>query len=349
MSRLDDALALVAIDSVSRGEAAIAHHVAIVLARNPDLDVERIGDNVVARTTGHHATRLLVAGHLDTVPGDASTASIVGDELRGVGACDMKGSLAVMLELASISTPRSVEVTWVFYAREEISRSDSGLLEIAELRPELLDADAAILAEPTDGHVEAGCQGTLRVSIEMSGARAHTARPYTGRNAIHRLGDVITKVAGYEPRRTDIEGVDYVEQLQVVDIVGGVAPNVVPDRASCTLNHRVAPDRSKDEAVSWLLEFLGDVTDEDDTIRIVDWAPSSPPSMTNERLKALAELTGEPARGKVGWTDVATFSELKIPATNFGAGDPMLAHRSDEFVTLEQLDRFATVLAAWLN
>ena len=163
MSRLDDALALVAIDSVSRGEATIAHHVAIVLARNPDLDVERIGDNVVARTTGHHATRLLVAGHLDTVPGDASAASIVGEELRGVGACDMKGSLAVMLELASIPTPRSVEVTWVFYAREEISRSESGLSEIAALRPELLDADAAILAEPTDGRVEAGCQGTLRV------------------------------------------------------------------------------------------------------------------------------------------------------------------------------------------
>jgi succinyl-diaminopimelate desuccinylase len=349
VSRLDDALALVAIDSVSRGESAIAHHVAIVLARNPDLDVERIGDNVVARTTGHHATRLLVAGHLDTVPGDASQASIVGDELRGVGACDMKGSLAVMLELASESTPRSVEVTWVFYAREEISRSDSGLLEIAELRPELLDADAAILAEPTDGHVEAGCQGTLRVSVEMSGARAHTARPFTGRNAIHRLGDVITKVASYEPRTAVIDGVEYVEQLQVVDIVGGVAPNVVPDRASCTLNHRVAPDRTKEDAVAWLIDFLGDVTDADDTIKVVDWAPSSPPSMTNERLKSLVELTGTPPKGKLGWTDVATFTELKIPATNFGAGDPLLAHRSDEFVTLEQLDKFATVLEAWLK
>ena len=349
MSRLDDALALVAIDSVSRGEATIAHHVAIVLARNSDLDVERIGDNVVARTTGHHATRLLVAGHLDTVPGDASAASIVGEELHGVGACDMKGSLAVMLELASEPTARSVEVTWVFYACEEISRSDSGLLEIAELRPELLDADAAILAEPTNGHVEAGCQGTLRISVEMSGARAHTARPFTGRNAIHRLGDVITKVASYEPRRAVIDGVEYVEQLQVVDIVGGVAPNVVPDRASCTLNHRVAPDRSKEEAVSWLIGFLGDVIEEDDTVRVVDWAPSSPPAMTNERLKSLVDLTGAPPLGKVGWTDVATFAELKIPATNFGAGDPMLAHRSDEFVTLEQLDRFATVLSAWLQ
>lgn len=349
MSRLDDALALVAIDSVSRGEATIAHHVAVVLGRNPDLDVERIGDNVVARTTGHHATRLLVAGHLDTVPGDASAAMIVGDELRGVGACDMKGSLAVMLELASTPTSRSVEVTWVFYAREEISRGDSGLLEIAELRPELLDADAVILAEPTNGLVEAGCQGTLRVLVEMSGTRAHTARPFVGRNAIHRLGDVITKVASYEPRSIVIDGIEFVEQLQVVDIAGGVAPNVVPDRASCTLNHRVAPDRSKEEAVSWLTEFLSDAIEDGDVIRVVDWAPSSPPSMANERLLSLAALTGESPKGKVGWTDVATFAELKIPATNFGAGDPLLAHRSDEFVTLAQLNQFASVLSAWLN
>jgi succinyl-diaminopimelate desuccinylase len=346
---LDDALALVAIDSVSRGEATIAHHVAVALGRNPDLDVERIGDNVIARTTGHHATRLLVAGHLDTVPGDASAATIEGEQLRGVGACDMKGSLSVMLELASTPTPRSVEVTWVFYAREEISRSDSGLLEIAELRPELLDADAAILAEPTNGRVEAGCQGTLRVSVEMSGARAHTARPFTGRNAIHRLGDVITKVASYEPRTAVIDGIEFTEQLQVVDISGGVAPNVVPDRALCTLNHRVAPDRSKDEAFEWLTVFLGDVTDDGDDIRLIDWAPSSPPLMSNERLASLVALTNEAPEGKVGWTDVATFAELKIPATNFGAGDPLLAHRSDEFVTLSQLDWFAEVLSAWLQ
>ncbi len=349
MSRLDDALVLVGIASVSRNEAAIAEHVAETLKRNPALDVERIGDNVIARTIGHHSTRLLVAGHLDTVPGDAGEATIVGDELRGVGACDMKGSLAVMLELALDPTPRSVEVTWVFYAREEISRRESGLIEIAELRPELLDCDAAILAEPTDGHVEAGCQGTLRVLVEMSGARAHTARPYTGRNAIHRLGKVITKVASYEPRTATIDGIDFVEQLQVVDVDGGVAPNVVPDRASCTLNHRVAPDRSKEQAEAWLVSFLSDVVEDGDRISSIDWAPSAEPLLTNERLSALASLTKVPAKGKAGWTDVATFAEMKIPATNFGAGDPELAHRSDEFVTLAQLDQFADVLRDWLK
>jgi succinyl-diaminopimelate desuccinylase len=349
VSRLENTLALVAISSVSRNESAIAQHVADTLKANPALDVERIGDNVIARTLGHHSTRLLVAGHLDTVPGDASEAKIVGDELRGVGACDMKGSLAVMLELALDPTPRSVEVTWVFYAREEISRRESGLIEIAELRPELLDCDVAVLGEPTDGRVEAGCQGTLRVLVEMSGARAHTARPYSGRNAIHRLGNVITKVASYVPRSVMIDGLEFVEQLQVVDVDGGVAPNVVPDRASCTLNHRVAPDRTKEEAEAWLVSFLGDVIEDGDRVSAVDWAPSAEPLLTNERLAALVSLTNVPAQGKVGWTDVATFGEMKVPATNFGAGDPLLAHRSDEFITAAQLDVFADVLRAWLK
>lgn len=348
MSRLDDALLLVAVDSVSRNESALASIIAKKLQANTLLVVERIGDNVVARTSGHHATRLLVAGHIDTVPGDVEAAAIVGDELRGLGACDMKGSLSIMLELALDPTPRSVEVTWVFYAREEITRSESGLLEIAELRPELLDCDAAILAEPTGGVVEAGCQGTLRVLVRLAGIRAHTARPFVGRNAIHRMGVLINRVADYEPRRATVDSIEYVEQLQVVEVAGGVAANVVPDAASCTLNHRVAPDRTKDEAVKWLVEFLGDCIEVGDAVDVVDWAPPAPPALTNERLASLVTKTGASARAKVGWTDVATFSALGIPATNFGAGDPLLAHCSDEFVTLDQLNTFAHVLREWL-
>jgi len=348
VSRLDEALELVAISSVSRNEASIASLVESRLRQSSSLDVERIGDNVVARTTGHHATRLIVAGHIDTVPGEASEAAIVGDQLRGVGACDMKGSIAVMLELALDPTPRSVEVTWIFYAREEISRSESGLVEIAELRPELLIGDAAVLAEPTGGVVEAGCQGTLRVSVTVRGRRAHTARPFTGRNAIHRAGDVILRVASYEPRVAVIDGVRYTEQLQAVGVDGGVAPNVVPDSATVTLNHRVAPDRTREEASAWLREFLGDLVEDGDEYLDADWAPSAPPSLTNARLDALVKLTGSSALGKVGWTDVATFQELNIPATNFGAGDPLFAHHSEEFVTLTQLDEFARVLRSWL-
>ena len=349
MSRLDDVLTLVSIDSVSRNESRLATFIAESLKANPALDVERIGDNVVARTTGHHATRLLVAGHLDTVPGDATAARIDGEELRGLGACDMKGSLAVMLELALDAAPRSVEVTWVFYAREEIARSESGLSEVAELRPDLLDADAAVLAEPTGGRVEAGCQGTLRVALDVKGVRAHTARPYVGRNAIHRLGDVINRVASYQPRTATLEGIDFVEQLQVVAVDGGVATNVVPDRAGCTLNHRFAPDRTKDDAFAWLVSFLGELVEEGDLVTLVDWAPAAAPELGNARLRSLVELSGVDPKGKLGWTDVATFAESGIPATNFGAGDPLLAHRSDEFVTLGELDDFARVLGDWLR
>jgi succinyl-diaminopimelate desuccinylase len=142
--------------------------------------------------------------------------------------------------------------------------------------------------------------------------------------------------------------VRYTEQLQSVGVGGGVAPNVVPDVATLTLNHRVAPDRTKEEAASWLRDYLGALIEENDHFIVEDWASGAPPSLTNERLSELVRLTGKPAAGKVGWTDVATFQGLGIPSTNFGAGDPLLAHRSDEFVTLGQLDEFAKVLSAWL-
>jgi len=340
---------LVTVDSVSRNESALAGIVEAELRANPLLDVERIGDNVVARTTGHHATRLLVAGHLDTVPGDPAAAVIEGERLIGLGACDMKGSLSVMLELARRSTPRPVEITWVFYAREEIARAESGLLEIGELRPDLLQADAAVLCEPTGGRVEAGCQGTLRVSIALKGARAHTARPFTGRNAIHRMAALVSKVASYEPRTVEIDGVAFTEQLQAVSVSGGVAPNVVPDTASCTLNHRVAPDRGRDEAMTWLVEFLDGLIEDGDSITVDDWAPGAAPELENKHLDELVRLTDQSPRGKVGWTDVATFSDMGIAATNFGAGNPLLAHRIDEFVDQHELDDFASVLERWLG
>ncbi|MGA7835046.1 MAG: succinyl-diaminopimelate desuccinylase [Acidimicrobiales bacterium] len=348
MTRLDEAYELVSISSVSRHESALATFVESQLRGAPHLDVERVGDNVVARTSGHHASRVIVAGHLDTVPGDASEARLEDGVVRGVGACDMKGSLAVMLEVARDPTPRGVELTWIFYAREEIARAESGLTELIELRPELVQGEVAILAEPTDGRVEAGCQGTLRVEVVVVGARAHTARPFAGWNAIHRLAEVILRVAAYEPRTVDIDGVRYTEQLQVVAVEGGVAPNVVPDRAAIVINHRVAPDRSAEEAMAWLVAYLDGLLRPEDRATVVDWAPSSPPMLTNDRLKALVALTGRPAEGKAGWTDVATFHELGIPSTNFGAGDPLLAHRSDEYVRADELDGFEAVLRAWL-
>jgi len=212
-----------------------------------------------------------------------------------------------------------------------------------------LRADVAILAEPTGGVVEAGCQGTLRVGVELRGARAHTARPYTGINAIHRLASLVSHVARYEPRSVELDDVTFVEQLQTVSIEGGVAPNVVPDAARCVLNYRVAPDRSENEALAWIVKFLGDFVEPGDSVEVIDWAPSAPPELSNARLADLVSLTNAQPRGKMGWTDVATFAQLGIPAANFGAGDPLLAHRSDEFVTRYELDEFATVLRDWLE
>jgi len=348
VSRLPEVLRLVAIDSISRNEEALATLVVDELRNVEHLVVERVGDNVIARTEGFHAHRILVAGHLDTVPGDPSLAVIEGDRLTGLGACDMKGSLAVMLELAKDTAKRTFDITWVFYAREEIARSESGLLEIAQLRPDLLQADAAIVAEPTGGAVEAGCQGTLRLGLTVQGLRAHTARPFTGRNAIHRLGAAINQVAQYEPRVAVVDGIAFTEQLQVVSVGGGIAPNVVPDSATLVLNHRVAPDRSRDQAVSAVREYLGDLLEDEDVLEVLDWAPAAPPSLTHPVIQSLVAASGQPARAKVGWTDVATLHEMGIPATNFGAGDPLLAHRSDEFVTESELEAFATTLRGLL-
>ena len=348
MSRLPDVLRLVAIESISRNEAALATLVFDELCSVEHLVVERVGDYVIARTEGFHAHRILVAGHLDTVPGDPSLAIIEGDRLTGLGACDMKGSLAVMLELAKDTSRRAFDITWVFYAREEIARSESGLLEIAQLRPDLLQADAAIVAEPTGGAVEAGCQGTLRLGLTVQGLRAHTARPFTGRNAIHRLGAAINQVAQYEPRVAVVDGIVFTEQLQVVSVGGGIAPNVVPDSATLVLNHRVAPDRSLDQAVTAVREYLGDFLEDEDLLEVLDWAPAAPPSLSHPVIQSLVAASGQPARAKVGWTDVATLHEMGIPATNFGAGDPLLAHRSDEFVTEAELEAFASTLRGLL-
>jgi len=349
VTSLDDVLRLVLIDSVSRNESALADHVEGLLRAASHLEVVRIGDNVIARTTGPLAQRVLIAGHLDTVPGDASAAVIDGDVLLGLGACDMKGSLAIMLELALEKPHWFAETTWVFYAREEIARSESGLLEIAAARPELLAADVALLGEPTNGAVEAGCQGTLRVEIVLRGARAHTARPFTGRNAIHRLAGLLAAVADYVPRATTCEGVDYLEQLQAVGVSGGVSGNVVPDEARLTLNHRFAPDRTGDQAADWLRTFLGDFLETDDEFNVVDVAPSAPPALGHPELARLVALTGRPAVGKVGWTDVATLHSFGVAATNFGAGDPLLAHRRDERLRAEELLTTATVLRDWLT
>jgi succinyl-diaminopimelate desuccinylase len=342
---------LVGIPSVSRHESALADRVTQELARHPWLTVTRLGDNVVARTALGRGQRLLVAGHLDTVPPAGNETAVVKDgAVWGVGACDMKGGVAVILDLAETCPEPAIDVTWCLYAREEVAHAENGLLELWRRRPDLLEADAAVVCEPTDARVEGGCQGTLRAEIHLGGVRAHTARPFAGRNAIHRLAPLLTRVASWSGRTVELDGCHFVEQLQAVDVTGGVAGNVVPDHAVLTVNHRFAPDRDARAAHGVVLHLAAGLLDESlgDHVAFVDEAEGAPPALSHPLLAAMVERSGHPPRAKVGWTDVATMWAHGVPATNFGPGDPLLAHHPDEHVTRESLERAREVLGAVL-
>lgn len=338
--------ALVDISSVSHHEQAIADALEAELRSLPHLDVTRIGDNLIARTDLGRERRIVLGGHTDTVPPDGNAgAHIAGDRLYGVGATDMKGGIATMLELARTVTEPAIDVTYVFYAREEVAVIHNGLREIEATRPDLLEGDVALLGEPTLGAIEAGCQGTMRVEITLVGARAHTARPWMGRNAIHRLALLLTIVETYHPREPVIEGCTYREALQAVHVEGGVAGNVVPDRAVIRLNHRFAPDRTVDEAEAFLRDLLDPALADDDIFEIVDASPAARPGLDDPLLAALVDRSGLEVRAKLGWTDVAFFAQRGVPASNFGPGDATLAHTADEYVERQWLiDTHAALL-----
>jgi succinyl-diaminopimelate desuccinylase len=346
---LDLATELVAVPSVSHHEAVLAGLVETRLRGAAHLVVERIDDTVVARTQLGRRQRVVLAGHLDTVPpsGDGGPRRR-GDTLWGLGAVDMKGGVAVLLDLAlSVAAP-ALDVTYVLYACEEVDRRHSGLARLVTTRPELLAADAAVLGEPTGGVVEAGCQGTMRAALTLRGRRAHTARPWTGVNAVHRLAPVLEAAARYQPRRVVLDGCEYAEQLQAVRIEGGVANNVVPDRATVLVNFRFAPDRSVPAAEAELRTVFAGSLDPGagDEIEVVEVAPAGAPSLDHPLIAAVVAAAGGAPRAKLGWTDVATFGEIGVPAANFGPGDPLLAHTPDEHVSRHELEHARSVLAA---
>ena len=348
---LDLAAELVAIPSVSHHEGRIADTVEEALRSCPWLQVDRIEDNVVARSDHGRGQRLLLAGHLDTVPpaGGNETARVDGAVLYGLGASDMKGGVATFLRLAAAIPEPGVDVTWCFYACEEVAQRFNGLRRLWQIPPGLLVADVAVLGEPTGGPAEAGCQRTMRVRLTLTGVRAHTARPFMGRNAVHRLGPLLAAVTGYEGRRPVLDGCTYAEQLQVVEITGGVAGNVVPDRASLLLNHRFAPDRSVEEAERGLHRLFDPYLEPEDEWTVEDASPGAPPGLDHPLLADLVAATGAPPRAKVGWSDVATFWEHGIPAANFGPADPLLAHTPGEHVSADELAHVQRVLEGLLR
>jgi succinyl-diaminopimelate desuccinylase len=338
--------ALVDIPSVSHHERAVTDHIEGLLAPVPWLSLTRVGDNLVARTELGRNHRLVLAGHTDTVPPNGNErARIEGDVLWGLGSCDMKSGVAVLAELARTVAEPAIDTTYVFYECEEIDARYNGIERLFRERPDLVEGDAALLAEPTSARVEAGCQGTMRVEVAMDGERAHTARAWLGRNAIHRLAPVLAAVAAYEGRSVTIDGCDFREGLQVVRVAGGVANNVVPDRASVTLNHRFAPDRSPSEAEAHVRAVVGEI----DEFEVTDMAVAAPPSLGHPLLQAVLQASGGVAYGKLGWTDVARFASRGVPATNFGPGDPNVAHSAGERVTRSDLETVYGVLRTVLE
>jgi succinyl-diaminopimelate desuccinylase len=338
---------LVEIPSVSLSEEEIAGYLESLLDPVPWLETVRVGNNVVARTNLGRGRRVLLAGHIDTVPPNGNDRAVVeNDVLWGVGSADMKAGDAVLLALATEISSPALDVTYVFYQAEELAGSiHNGIEQLFQLRPDLLEADAVVLAEPTGGQVEAGCQGILTVEVTTTGLAAHTARGWLGRNAIHELRVVLNRLAEYESRRVTIDGCDFVEGMQAVGISGGIAHNVVPDRATLLVNHRFAPDHDYDGAEAEVRALVGDAGE----TTVVDKLPAAPPGLGHPLLGALLDLVGGQPRAKLGWTDVARFAGRGFPATNFGPGDPIVAHTIKEHVTRRELEDAHRVLSQLLE
>ncbi|MEV6488580.1 succinyl-diaminopimelate desuccinylase [Actinoplanes sp. NPDC051633] len=335
---------LVDLRSESLQEKEIADCVEEVLRQAPHLSVDRLGNTVMARTDLGRDQRVVLAGHLDTVPINDNFPSTVQDDLIfGCGTSDMKSGVALALHLAATLPDPRYDLTFLFYEAEEIESRYNGLLLASEAHSEWLSGDFAVLLEPTYGVVEAGCQGTLRVVIRTSGKRAHTARAWRGVNAIHAMGEVLQRLADYRPRSVTIDGCTFREGLNAVRISGGVAGNVVPDACEIEVNLRFAPDRSEEQALAHVREVF-----EGFEIELTDSAPGALPGLTAEPAREFLAAIGEEPAAKLGWTDVARFAALGIPALNYGPGDPLLAHAPDEHVEIGKIRDGAATLHRWL-
>lgn len=347
---VDLTAALVDIESVSHNETAIADAVEVALREvaqaDESIEVLRIDNNVIARTHRGLPQRVILAGHLDTVPTADNVPSTRGvdaqgrDTLFGCGTVDMKSGDAVYLHaFATLAASQELQrdLTLIMYECEEIAAEFNGLRHLSESHPELLTGDVALLGEPSGNVIEAGCQGSIRLRLTAHGTRAHSARAWLGDNAVHKLAPVLSRIAAYEPQTVDIDGLDYREGLNVVWLEAGVATNTVPDEAVLRVNFRFAPNRSADEAMAHFRQVLGldEFAAEDLTVDVEDVSPGALPGLHAAAAKELVAVAGDVVKPKFGWTDVARFSALGIPAVNFGPGDPAYCHKKDEQIPVE--------------
>lgn len=347
---VDLTAALVDIESVSHNETAIADAVEVALREvaqaDKSIEVLRIDNNVIARTHRGLPQRVILAGHLDTVPTADNVPSTRGvdaqgrDTLFGCGTVDMKSGDAVYLHaFATLAASQELQrdLTLIMYECEEIAAEFNGLRHLSESHPELLTGDVALLGEPSGNVIEAGCQGSIRLRLTAHGTRAHSARAWLGDNAVHKLAPVLSRIAAYEPQTVDIDGLAYREGLNVVWLEAGVATNTLPDEAVLRVNFRFAPNRSADEAMAHFREVLGldEFAAEDLTVDVEDVSPGALPGLHAAAAKELVAVAGDVVKPKFGWTDVARFSALGIPAVNFGPGDPAYCHKKDEQIPVE--------------
>lgn len=337
------------IPSVSDDETTLADAVWNSLQSATHLDRYRDGDTIVARTRRDRPQRVVIAGHLDTVPVNDNlptrTVEIDGvPHLWGRGTVDMKGGVAVQLKLAAELVDPRVDITWMWYDHEEVDADLNGLTRLARTRPDLFEADFAILGEPSNGEVEGGCNGNLRAVVRTTGVRAHSARAWIGENAIHRAAPILQRLADYVPREVPVEGLVYREGLNAVRIRGGIAGNVIPDLCEVEVNYRFAPSLTVREAEQHVFEVFAGFE-----VEIVDRASGARPGLDAPLAREFLEAVGAQPRPKYGWTDVARFSALGVPAVNYGPGDPHLAHHDEERVPLSQIRDVERGLRAWLT
>lgn len=337
------------IPSVSGDEQPLADAIEHAISAYPHLEVIRHGNTIVARTNLGRAQRVAIAGHIDTVPinDNLPTREIEIDGatyLWGRGTVDMKSGTAVQLKLAAELAEPSVDITWMWYDNEEVEASKNGLALLAAVRPDLFEADFAILGEPSNGEVEGGCNGTMRAIVRTAGVRAHAARAWIGENAIHRAAPILARLAEYRAREVPVEGLLYRESMSAVRISGGVAGNVIPDACEVEVNYRFAPSKSAADAEAHIRNLLAGFD-----VEITDAAEGARPGLDAPIAQQFVQAVGAEPRPKYGWTDVARFSALGIPAVNYGPGDPHLAHHDEERVPLAQIDAVERGLRSWLT
>ncbi|MFT4052556.1 MAG: succinyl-diaminopimelate desuccinylase [Microbacterium sp.] len=337
------------IPSVSGDEKTLADAIFAAVCELDHLDVFRDGDTIVARTDLGRPQRVVIAGHIDTVPINANLPVRVVEKagepfLWGRGTVDMKAGVAVQLKLAAeLAAPRA-DITWMWYDHEEVAAELNGLTRLSRTRPDLFTGDFAIVGEPSNGQVEGGCNGNLRAIARTHGVRAHSARAWMGENAIHHAAPILVRLAEHRPREIAVEGLVYREGLNAVRVSGGVAGNVIPDLCEVEVNYRFAPSRSLDEAEQHVRDVLAGFE-----VEIVDRAAGARPGLDAPLAQEFLAAVGAEPRPKYGWTDVARFSAMGVPAVNYGPGDPSLAHHDDEAVSFAQILDVERGLRAWLT